>query len=43
MIWSGMQGQIMHISKMHVRVMDVMVWNVREMHVLAEISGQGII
>jgi hypothetical protein len=26
-----------------VRIMHVMVWNVREMHVLSEISGQGII
>jgi hypothetical protein len=40
----------MHIMMMHVRimyasvrVMYIMVWNVREMHVWAEISGQGII
>jgi hypothetical protein len=35
--------RIMHIRKIHVRSTDLMVWNVREMHVWAEISGQGII
>jgi hypothetical protein len=36
--------RIMHIRKVHVRVMHiVMVWNVREMHVWAEISGECII
>jgi hypothetical protein len=36
--------RIMHIRKLHVRVMHViMVWNVREMHVWAEMSGECII
>jgi hypothetical protein len=33
----------MYVMKNHVSVMNVMLWNVREMHILADMSGQGII
>jgi hypothetical protein len=32
-----------HVMIMYVRLMYVMVWNVREMHVWTDMSGQGII
>jgi hypothetical protein len=35
---------VMHVLIRNVRVLNVvMVWNVREMHIWAEMSGQGII
>jgi hypothetical protein len=40
---SSRLAMVRHLMILCVRLMHVMVWNVREMHVWTEMSGQGIV